>query len=321
MVRDSEDPKPTGPPLQEEVKQDNKGNEGKTNLIINYLPQCHTDKEFCNIFPPIGSIEASKIAHHKATGQSYGFGFIDYRDAGDAARALDSLNGLQVLNKTAQVSHARPGGETVYRAMLYVRGIPKDYAHERAEEVFANVGKILQFRVIKEKSSAGTEVAFVLYDFRQNAEAAMAKLAGTTLPDATEALVIQYAQPKTPRKESGVRGVPRQVASAHNDAMGGGSGRRSYGWNERKPRKGYHHYRAGMTQKEVASRGKTLFIYDIGAEWDQSSLRRFPSNYGNVLNVNDVRYTANSLSGGYGLVGAATTRYGMAAVEALNGSR
>ncbi|XP_077551136.1 ELAV-like protein 1 [Haemaphysalis longicornis] len=321
MVRDSEDPKPTGPPLQEEVKQDNKGNEGKTNLIINYLPQCLTDKEFCNIFAPIGPIKASKIADHKATGQSYGFGFIDYRDAGDAARALDSLNGLQVLDKTVQVSHARPGGETVYRTMLYVCGIHKDYANEQAEEGFANVGKILQLRVIKDKCSAGTEVAFALYDFLQNSEAAMTKLAGTTLLDATEALVIQYGQPKTPRKESWGHGVPRQVASAHNDAMGGGSARRSYGWNECKPIKSYHHYRAGMTQAEVAPRGQRLFIYDIGAEWDQSSLQRFLSNYGNVLNVNDVRDTANSLSGGYGLVAMATARYGMAAVEALNGFR
>ncbi|XP_077551137.1 ELAV-like protein 1-B [Haemaphysalis longicornis] len=207
VAPDSKDPKSTGPPLQEEVKHDNEGNEGKTNLIINYLPQCLTDEEFCNI---------------SATGQSYGFSFIDYRGAGDAARAIESLNGLQVLNKSVQVSHARPGGETVKRAMLYIPGIPKFCAHDQAEECFANVGKILQFRIINDKSSASTEVAFVLYDFRQNAEAAMAKLTGNARPGATKPLVNQYAQPKTPRKDSAGSGVSRQVASAPNGAIGGG---------------------------------------------------------------------------------------------------
>ncbi|KAH9360719.1 hypothetical protein HPB48_020472 [Haemaphysalis longicornis] len=179
------------------------------------------DEDFRGIFAPIGPIKSSKIVRQKATGHSYGFGFIDYQDAGDAARAIESLNGLQVLGKTIKVSYARPGGETIKHAELYIRGIPEDYPLEEAENVFANFGQLIQFRVVKDKSGSGSVIAFVLYDLRENAEAAMAKLTGTTLPGAREPLVIEYARSKFPWKERVARGPPREYISRPSGATGG----------------------------------------------------------------------------------------------------
>ncbi|KAH9382192.1 hypothetical protein HPB48_023048 [Haemaphysalis longicornis] len=194
MAAVNENLQPNGPQIQQGEKQENGSNDGKTNLIINYIPQCLTDQEFRSIFTTIGPIKASKIVRHKVTGVSYGFGFIDYEDAGDAACAIETLNGLQILNKKIKVSYARPGGEAIKGAKLYIRGIPKDYPAEQAEMMFARFGNIIQFRVIRKNPGAPNVVAFVLYDLRVNAEAAMKALTGTTLPGASEPLVIKYAQ-------------------------------------------------------------------------------------------------------------------------------
>ncbi|KAH9361221.1 hypothetical protein HPB48_001579 [Haemaphysalis longicornis] len=307
MAPDIGDPKPTGPPL-EEVKQDNGGNWGKTNLIINYLPQCVTDQEFRRIFTSIGPITTHKTVRHKATGRSCGFGYIDYRDAGDAACAIESLNGLQLLDKRIKVPYARPGGETIKRAKLSIRGIPKDYPLEQAENVFANLQQLIQFPV-NDKSGAGNGVAFVLYDLRENAEAAMTKLTGTTLRGATESLVIKHAH---------ACGVPPQVISIPNGAMNGGPKRRSQGSDRHIPLNGYHPYMAGMTPATAVTSGETLLDHYIGTDTDERSLRRFLANYGRVLNVSIIRDTATGLSSEYGFVTMATYEDSVVAIEALN---
>ncbi|KAL3189031.1 hypothetical protein MRX96_003177 [Rhipicephalus microplus] len=116
------------------------GHEGniQTNLIINCLPQDLTDEEFWGMFTRIGPIKSSKILRHKASGYSYGFGFVDYQRAGDAARAVESLNGFQLQNKKIKVAYARPSGQTTKHANLYIRGIPKHFPPEEVEKLFAD---------------------------------------------------------------------------------------------------------------------------------------------------------------------------------------
>jgi len=38
------------------------------------------------------------------TGQSLGYGFVNYKGAADAQKAINSLNGLRLQNKTIKVS-------------------------------------------------------------------------------------------------------------------------------------------------------------------------------------------------------------------------
>lgn len=76
---------------------DNDGNDNKTNLIVNYLPQSMSDEEFNKLFSEIGTVSNSKIIRNKATNYSYGFGFVDYATAEDAAAAIEKLNGYQVV--------------------------------------------------------------------------------------------------------------------------------------------------------------------------------------------------------------------------------
>lgn len=43
----------------------------------------------------------------------------------DAARAIDSLNGLQIQNKRLKVSYARPSGEELKDTNLYITNLPR----------------------------------------------------------------------------------------------------------------------------------------------------------------------------------------------------
>ncbi|KAJ7400409.1 ELAV-like protein 4 [Pitangus sulphuratus] len=74
--------------------------DSKTNLIVNYLPQNMTQEEFRSLFGSIGEIESCKLVRDKITGQSLGYGFVNYIDPKDAEKAINTLNGLRLQTKT-----------------------------------------------------------------------------------------------------------------------------------------------------------------------------------------------------------------------------
>ena len=98
----------------------------KTNLIVNYLPQTMTQvphhheaytpdpilyytcssfqEEIRSLFSSIGEVESCKLIRDKVTGQSLGYGFVNYHRQEDAAKAIQTLNGLRLQNKTIKVN-------------------------------------------------------------------------------------------------------------------------------------------------------------------------------------------------------------------------
>uniref|UniRef100_A0A8C2GR35 ELAV like neuron-specific RNA binding protein 4 n=1 Tax=Cyprinus carpio TaxID=7962 RepID=A0A8C2GR35_CYPCA len=81
----------------------NSDDDSKTNLIVNYLPQNMTQEEFRSLFGSIGEIESCKLVRDKITGQSLGYGFVNYIDPKDAEKAINTLNGLRLQTKTIKV--------------------------------------------------------------------------------------------------------------------------------------------------------------------------------------------------------------------------
>lgn len=82
-----------------------KDDESKTNLIVNYLPQTMTQEEIRSLFASIGEVESCKLIRDKITaGQSLGYGFVNYHRAEDAEKAINTLNGLRLQNKTIKVN-------------------------------------------------------------------------------------------------------------------------------------------------------------------------------------------------------------------------
>ncbi|KAG8127122.1 hypothetical protein E2320_022162 [Naja naja] len=76
---------------------------GRTNLIVNYLPQNMTQDELRSLFSSIGEVESAKLIRDKVAGHSLGYGFVNYVTAKDAERAINTLNGLRLQSKTIKV--------------------------------------------------------------------------------------------------------------------------------------------------------------------------------------------------------------------------
>uniref|UniRef100_A0A1I8NCM9 RRM domain-containing protein n=1 Tax=Musca domestica TaxID=7370 RepID=A0A1I8NCM9_MUSDO len=123
-------------------------NDPKTNLIVNYLPQTMSQEDIRALFVSFGEVESCKLIRDKVTGQSLGYGFVNYVKQEDAEKAISSLNGLRLQNKTIKVSIARPSSESIKGANLYVSGLPKNMTQPDLEQLFSPYGKIITSRIL-----------------------------------------------------------------------------------------------------------------------------------------------------------------------------
>ncbi|XP_050454531.1 sex-lethal homolog isoform X2 [Cataglyphis hispanica] len=180
---------------QQQHHQNKSHDEPRTNLIINYLPQNMNEKELYSLFVTIGPVESCRVMKDYKTGYSYGFGFVNYAKAEDAATAISTLNGLQVQNKRLKVSFARPSGEEIKETNLYVTNLPRNITESQIDEIFSKFGNIVQKNILKDKlTGLPRGVAFVRFDKREEAQEAIAQLHGTIPDGGSEPLSVKIAE-------------------------------------------------------------------------------------------------------------------------------
>merc|ERR1712227_985240 len=174
---------------EKEMDEDN-----KTNLIVNYLPQTMTQEEIRSLFSSIGEVESCKLIRDKVTGQSLDYGFVNYQRQEDASKAIQTLNGLRLQNKTIKVSYARPSSEAIKGANLYVSGLPKHMTQPDLERLFSCSGNIITSRILCDNITGLSKgVGFIRFDQRVEAERAIAKLNGSIPEGATEPITVKFA--------------------------------------------------------------------------------------------------------------------------------
>ncbi|VDL40358.1 unnamed protein product [Hymenolepis diminuta] len=179
--------------------------ENKTNLIVNYLPQSMNQEEIRALFNTVGKVSSCKLIRDKSTGQSLGYGFVNYANASDAEKAIKHFNGMRLKNKKIKVSIARPSSESIKGANLYICGLPKNITQRELEEIFSRCGKIITSRLLVDPTtdtprypliclrSASKGVGFIRFDQRSEAEVAIQELNGYRIAGSTEPITVKFA--------------------------------------------------------------------------------------------------------------------------------
>ena len=81
-------------------------------FTLNYF-QSMTIDNLRDLFRSIGEIENCKLCRNKETKLSLGYGFVNYSNPEDAAKAVQQLNGRAIQNKNIKVSYARPSSQHI----------------------------------------------------------------------------------------------------------------------------------------------------------------------------------------------------------------
>jgi len=304
--------------------------ESKTNLIVNYLPQTMTQEEIRSLFSSIGEVESCKLIRDKVTaGQSLGYGFVNYHRCDDANKAIATLNGLRLQNKTIKVSYARPSSEAIKGANLYVSGLPKHMAQPDLERLFSCSGNIITSRILCDNITGLSKgVGFIRFDQRIEAERAIQKLNGTIPEGATEPITVKFAN----NPSNNAKAIPPLAAylapQAARRAFGGAlhpAGRFRYSplageilaGNPIIP--GAAAAAVAQNNAAVNGSGWCIFVYNLAPETEENILWQLFGPFGAVQNVKVIRDLQTNKCKGFGFVTMTNYDECLVAIQSLNG--
>jgi ELAV/HuD family splicing factor len=145
--------------------ESNLSDKTRTNLIINYLPQTMTQDEIKDLFGSIGTIESCKLVRYKTTGQSLVYGFVNFIRTEDAEKAVKTMNGLRLQNKTIKVSFARPSSESIKFSNLYISNLPRSMTQQELESLFADFGSIISSKILSNPKAGRILSALLILRF------------------------------------------------------------------------------------------------------------------------------------------------------------
>lgn len=305
----------------------------KTSLIINYLPQNMTQDEIRSLFAIVGDLESCKLIRGKSgamdgpmnTGHSLGYAFVNFIRPEDAEKAINTMNGLRLQNKTIKVSYSRPSSDQIKGANLYVSGLSKDMNQDDLEVMFSPYGRIITSRILYDNTGGGQVpglskgVGFIRYDQRLQAERAIQELNGTIPAGSLEKITVKFANP--PNSKQAIvqqpfggpypRNFPGPAGPIHSVRSNAGRFRYS-------PLGGGGDNMNGSAMSDPGS-GWSIFVYNLAPETQDSALWQLFGPFGAVQAVKVIRDMQTNECKGFGFVTMPNYDDAVMAIQALNG--
>ena len=77
-------------------------------LYVGNLSKQVTDAELSELAKPYGALVSAAVATERTSGDSKGFGFVEFSSADEARAAITGLDGREVNGQALKVNEARP---------------------------------------------------------------------------------------------------------------------------------------------------------------------------------------------------------------------
>jgi len=77
-------------------------------VYVGNLPFSVDDEKLKELFDTFGEIEEVSVIKDKFSGRSKGFGFITFKEDGDAKKAISEMNDKEIEGRKLKVNEAKP---------------------------------------------------------------------------------------------------------------------------------------------------------------------------------------------------------------------
>lgn len=187
-----------------------------TNVFIKNLDVSVDDEKFKQILEPYGEI-LSAVVQKDEQGNSRGFGFVNYKNHEEAAKAVDSLNEVEVDGKKIFAARAQKKNEreeelrrnyeqakleklAKYAGVnLYVKNLDDDFDDERLVGEFEPFGTITSAKIMRDEKGASKGFGFVCFSSPDEATKAVSELSGKMI--GSKPLYVSLAQRRDVRRQ------------------------------------------------------------------------------------------------------------------------
>ncbi|KAL0323035.1 UNVERIFIED_CONTAM: Polyadenylate-binding protein 8 [Sesamum angustifolium] len=185
------------------------------NVYVKNLAESTTDDDLMKIFGEYGAITSS-VVMRDADGKSKCFGFVNFENADDAAKAVEALNGKKVDDKEWYVGKAQKKSEreqelknqfeqTAREAVdkfqglnLYIKNLDDSIDDEKLKELFTEFGTITSCKVMRDPSGISRGSGFVAFSTPEEASRALSEMNGKMV--VSKPLYVALAQRKEERR-------------------------------------------------------------------------------------------------------------------------
>ena len=78
------------------------------NIYVGNISYQASDDDLLEVFEAIGSVDSASIIFDRYSGRSKGLGFVEMPNDEEATRAIEELDGKELLGRPLKVNQARP---------------------------------------------------------------------------------------------------------------------------------------------------------------------------------------------------------------------
>lgn len=189
------------------------------NIYIKEIPQEAKATELEELFSQYGEISSAKVETWP-NGDSRGFGFVQYKDPSNAAKAIEAMNNYNWNGNTLIVNKFVPRQEraqdtnkpTEYNN-LYVANFPREYKESDLKALFEKYGKITSLYIpTSQQVQYKTCHGYVCFETFEAAKEAQESLNGATVPGTDLVLQVNAHKKKNEREAINLEKVNEQKA-------------------------------------------------------------------------------------------------------------
>ncbi|CAA3019395.1 polyadenylate-binding 2-like [Olea europaea subsp. europaea] len=185
------------------------------NVYVKNLAESTTDDDLKKIFAEYGTI-TSAVIMRDADGKSKCFGFVNFENADDAAKAVEALNGAKIDDKEWYVGKAQKKYEREqelksrfeqsakeavdkYQGVnLYIKNLDDSIDDGKLKEMFSEFGSITSCKVMQDPSGVSRGSGFVAFSTPEEASRALTEMNGKMV--VSKPLYVAVAQRKEERR-------------------------------------------------------------------------------------------------------------------------
>lgn len=188
-----------------------------TNIYVKNVDASVTDEKFTEMFSAFGPVISCRLSRDETTGASKEFGFVNYENHQDAARAVEEMNNKEVEGKPLYVGRAQKKNEreeelrkqyekireekmSKYHGVnLYVKNLDDAIEEEKLREEFAAFGVITSCKIMTDdKTGVSKGFGFVCFSNPDEATKAVTEMNGRIMNQ--KPLYVALAQRKDARR-------------------------------------------------------------------------------------------------------------------------
>ncbi|KAK4777585.1 hypothetical protein SAY87_017772 [Trapa incisa] len=164
---------------------DGRSQSGMTSLYVGDLDFNVTDLQLYDLFSQVAQVASVRVCRDLSTRRSLGYGYVNYRNPDDAAKALETLNFTSVNERPIRIMYSHRDS-TIRKSgagNIFIKNLDKSVDNKTLHDTFSTFGTILSCKVATDPSGQSKGHGFVQYDNEESAQAAIEKLNGTSIND------------------------------------------------------------------------------------------------------------------------------------------